>query len=247
MVSIIIPVFNEAATLPTLLARVAAAPFMKEVIAVDDGSTDDSGELLRAVSREWQTSGDPVKRLIVLQHGVNRGKGAAVRTALAHASGTITLIQDADLEYDPKDYPALLAPLLEERLDAVYGSRFLGVRKRRGYRLNAFANALLTRFANRLLTGLELTDLTSCYKAFRTELLRELPLVQERFGFEAEVTAQLAERGAWIREVPVSYDPRSYAQGKKIRWRDAWPIVQVILGSAARSLGGGEPIVIRRR
>jgi glycosyltransferase involved in cell wall biosynthesis len=210
--SILIPVYNEKATLPELLRRVreAQVPLRQEIIVVDDGSSDGSRELLEGLKD------DGIK---VLLHPENRGKAAAIRTALAQATGDFILIQDADLEYDPRDYPALLEPLLDGRADVVYGSRFLGGPHRVLFFWHYFGNRLFTLLAN-ILYDINLSDMGTCYKAFSAPLLKAIPLSSERFGIEAELTAKVCKRRLRIYEVPISYSGRTYAEGKKITWID---------------------------
>ncbi|MBX9583683.1 MAG: glycosyltransferase family 2 protein [Gemmataceae bacterium] len=217
VLSVIVPVYNEERTVGELLRRVAAAPYPfpdREVIVVDDGSTDRTPGLLR----EW---GDrPGFR--VLGHPRNRGKGAAVRTGLAAARGEVVLVQDADLEYDPGDYPRLVGPILRGEADAVYGSRYLGPAGRAGW--DRFRAAVwLLNGAVRLLYGRRLTDEATGYKALRRELVPRLCLEAERFELCPEITAKLCRLGVGIVEVPVSYTPRTARDGKKIGWRDVWP------------------------
>ena len=210
--SVVIPVYNEEATLRTILARVCRIPIPKEIILVDDCSTDGTREILRTLADV------PGLQLICKPH--NEGKGAALRTGFAAATGDVVVVQDADLEYDPRDFPQLLQPIIEDRADVVYGSRFLGDAPRDPSWLHRFGNGLLTRASN-LLTGLRLTDMETCYKAFRRDILSGIEIRQNRFGFEPEVTAKLARLGARVVEVPVNYDARSYTEGKKIGIKDA--------------------------
>ena len=210
--SILIPAYNEASTLAALVERVRTVelPLEREIILVDDGSTDGTADIARSLA-------DSATR--VLFHERNRGKGAALRTALAQANGDFVLVQDADLEYDPKDYARLLEPLLDGRADAVYGSRFLGGPHRVLLFWHYLGNAFFTLLTN-LLYNVNLTDMGVCYKAFRTEALRAIPLESDRFGFEPEVTAKACKRRLRLYEVPISYSGRTYAEGKKITWRD---------------------------
>ena len=224
--TIVIPVYNEVATLPQLLERVRAVPYRKQVLLADDGSTDGSTELVRAASEH-----DPDVEAVF--HAHNQGKGAALRRGFEKAIGDFVLVQDADLEYNPTDYPALLEPLLDGRADVVYGSRFLGASHRVLFFWHMIGNRILTLYSN-MLTNLDLTDMETGYKVFRREVLQAFRLESDRFGFEPEVTAKVA-KGNWrIYEVPVSYAGRGYEAGKKISWRDGvaalWHITRFNLG-----------------
>jgi glycosyltransferase involved in cell wall biosynthesis/phospholipid N-methyltransferase len=213
--SVLMPVYNESRTLRTIVAQVLAAPIELdvEIVAVDDCSRDDSLHILEELA-----ANDP--RIRVVAQPVNRGKGAAIRTAIDHMTGDIAIVQDADLEYDPKDYPKVLAPILDGRADAVYGSRFAASEQRRVLLFwHSLGNRVLTTLSN-MANDLNLTDMETCYKAVRTDVLRELRLTSERFGIEPEITARLAAWGARIYEVPISYHGRTYAEGKNIGWRD---------------------------
>ncbi|MBI3553475.1 MAG: glycosyltransferase family 2 protein [Elusimicrobia bacterium] len=210
--SVLIPVYNEKATVLELLKRVRSVslPVAKEIILVDDGSTDGTRELLKAI---------PEDQARVFYHDGNKGKAAAVRTAIDRATGDFAIIQDADLEYDPVDYPALLTPLLDGRAEVVYGSRFLGGPHRVLLFWHYFGNRFFTILTN-ILYDVNLTDMGTCYKAFALPQLKMIPLSSERFGIEAELTAKVCKRGLRLYEVPISYSGRTYAEGKKITWKD---------------------------
>jgi glycosyltransferase involved in cell wall biosynthesis len=237
--SIVIPCFNERATLRALVDRVLAAPpekLSREVVIVDDGSTDGSNEIADDISR----NNPQVK---VVHHDRNRGKGAAVRSAQKSAGGDIVIIQDADLEYDPRCYPQLIAPILEGRADVVYGSRFLGGGARRAlYFRHALGNRLLTTLSN-LATDLYLTDMETGYKVFRGDYFRMIPIQSNRFGFEPEITAKAAKLGLRVYEVPIEYHGRTYLAGKKIRWLDGisafYTIVKYWLFDGLSGMGKG--------
>jgi glycosyltransferase involved in cell wall biosynthesis len=212
--SVLIPVYNERETIDIIVDQVRVTPIAKEIICVDDASTDGTKEILEALLAQGK-----IDRLY--RQPANRGKGAAIRQALSMSSGDIVIVQDADLEYDPADWPTLLEPILDGRADACFGSRFLGGTHRVLYYWHSVGNHLLTLYSN-MLTNLNLTDMETCYKAMRGELARSLlpKLRAERFGFEPEITARLAGANARIYEVPISYSGRTYAEGKKIGWKD---------------------------
>jgi glycosyltransferase involved in cell wall biosynthesis len=213
--SVLMPVYNESRTLRTIVGRVLASPVDAEIelVCVDDCSQDNSLEILN----ELAENDDRIK---VFAQPENMGKGKAIRTAIAHMTGDIAIIQDADLEYDPNDYPVVLAPILEERADAVYGSRFAASDQRRVlFFWHALGNKLLTLLSN-MANDINLTDMETCYKAVRADLLKRLRLTSDRFGLEPEITARLAKAGARIYEVPINYHGRTYAEGKNIGWRD---------------------------
>jgi glycosyltransferase involved in cell wall biosynthesis len=214
--SIVMPVYNERETIGRILQQVLAAPYEKELLVVDDCSTDGTREFLRGVQ-------DP--RIRVLFHEKNRGKGAALRTAISQAQGDVIVIQDADLEYDPGEYDRLVDPIARGQADVVYGSRFLGG----PHRVLFYWHSIGNRFLTTLLTNLNLTDMETCYKAFRREVLQAIPLRSDRFGFEPEVTAKVARMRVRIYETPISYYGRTYAEGKKITWKDGLNAVWCIL------------------
>ncbi len=210
--SVIIPCFNEEATLENIIDRVKAVGVANEIIIVDDGSTDRSREILRSLE------GDPLLRIIF--HERNQGKGAALRTGFAAAKCDVVLIQDADLEYDPRDYPALLRPIQEGISKVVYGSRFRGGPSKTMFFWNMVANRSLTLMTN-ILYNTILTDMETCYKVFRREVVQQIPLRARGFEFEPEITAKVLKRGHRIYEVPISYNGREWEEGKKIKWYDA--------------------------
>lgn len=209
--SVIIPCYNERETVAEIIRRVRAVGLAHEIIVVDDGSTDGTRDILATI--------DPGDDLRIILHERNQGKGAAVRTGFAAATGDVFLIQDADLEYDPREYPVLLRPLEEGITDVVYGSRFLGGPRKAMFFWNMVANRTLTLITNVLYNAI-LSDMETCYKVFRAEVVREIPLRSRRFDFEPEVTAKILKRGHRIYEVPISYNGREWNEGKKISWHD---------------------------
>jgi glycosyltransferase involved in cell wall biosynthesis len=229
-----VPCFNEEATIRTLVDQVLDSPWVAQVIVVDDGSKDRSREIL---------SGLDDQRITVVLHDVNRGKGAALRTGFSHATSDFVVVQDADLEYDPGEYGILLEPLLDDRADVVFGSRFLSGRPHRVlYFWHSMGNRFLTLLSN-MFTDLNLTDMETCYKCFRREIIQGIRIEEERFGFEPEITAKLARGRHRIFEVGISYSGRTYAEGKKIGWRDGIRAVYCILrysalGERVRTLVG---------
>jgi glycosyltransferase involved in cell wall biosynthesis len=219
--SVVIPVYNEERWIRELIRRVQAVPISKEIILVDDCSTDGTRAILEAME------GDNIR---VFFQKVNHGKGAAIRSGLAAVTGDLVLVQDADLEYDPADYRKLLQPILEGRADVVYGSRFIGESHRVLYFWHMVANKVLTTLSN-MFTNLNLTDMETCYKLFRREVIQGIALKSNRFGFEPEVTAKIAKRRpSWrIYELPINYDGRTYEEGKKIGLKDAFSAFYCIL------------------
>jgi glycosyltransferase involved in cell wall biosynthesis len=213
-VSVVMPVYNEKNFIDEIIRRTLASPVEKELIIVDDFSSDGTRARLEEIARGADD------RVRVLFHDHNRGKGAALRTGFAAATGDVVIIQDADLEYNPAEYPRLLAPILEGKADVVYGSRFAGGESHRVlYFWHSVANKILTLISN-MLTNLNLTDMETCYKAFRREIIQSVKLTEDRFGFEPEVTARVAALKCRVYEVGISYSGRTYEEGKKIGWRD---------------------------
>jgi glycosyltransferase involved in cell wall biosynthesis len=210
LLSIIIPAFNEVAFLPEVIRRVDETPYEKEIIIIDDGSTDGTREYLKGLSQD---------KAKVILHEKNMGKGAALRSGISVAAGDIIIVQDADLEYDPKDYPTLLGPILDGKADVVYGSRFLGGPHRVLLFWHSVGNAFITLLSN-MFTDLNLTDMETGYKAFSKKVLETITIESNRFGVEPEITAKVAKKGFRIYEVPISYYGRSYQDGKKITWKD---------------------------
>jgi glycosyltransferase involved in cell wall biosynthesis len=214
LLSVLIPVYNERETIDLIVDQVRATPIRKEIICVDDHSTDGTQQILETLLAQGKIDQ-------LFRQPENRGKGAAIRQALAMSRGDIVIVQDADLEYDPDDWPVVLEPIIDGRADACFGSRFLGGPHRVLYYWHSVGNHWLTRYSN-MLTNLNLTDMETCYKAIRGEVARALlpKLTANRFGFEPEITARLAKADARIYEVPISYSGRTYAEGKKIGWKD---------------------------
>ncbi len=240
--SVVVPVYNEEATAERLLRRVREVPLNLEVICVDDASTDRTLDVLERLEAEGVID-------VLARHEKNRGKGAAVKTGIRHATGDVIVIQDADLEYDPRELPRLLEPIADGRADAVFGSRFLAGPHRVLYFWHRVGNGLLTLVSN-MLTDLNLTDMETCYKMVRADLMKSLPLRTDRFGIEPELTARLAQAGARIYEVPISYSGRTYAEGKKIGWKDGvaafWHILRAnLLPPKAQRFDTTRPLVAR--
>ena len=218
--SVLIPVYDEERTLEEVIRRVRAIQLPKEIILVDDGSKDRSGEILTRLQEENGRAPDPLNELRVFLQPSNQGKGAALKVAIDHVSGDIVIIQDADLEYDPRDYAALLEPIERGLADVVYGTRFAGGGAHRVlFFWHSMGNRMLTLISN-MLTNLNLSDMEVGYKVFRAEVLKDIKLESRRFGFEPEVTMKLAIKGYRFYEVPISYHGRTYEEGKKITWKD---------------------------
>ena len=235
--SVVVPCFNEEATIATLVEQVLASPWVSEIVVVDDGSSDGSREVLAGLS-------DP--RVSVVLHDRNQGKGAALRTGFAKATADFVVVQDADLEYDPSEYGVLLEPLLDDRADVVFGSRFLSGRPHRVlYFWHSMGNRFLTLLSN-MFTDLNLTDMETCYKCFRRSVIQSIEIEEDRFGFEPEITAKLARGKFRIYEVGISYSGRTYAEGKKIGWRDGVRAVYCIVRYSALGDAVRKPIAAAR-
>jgi len=226
MISVVIPVYNEVNTIKELIARVQVVPLDKEIIIVDDCSSDGTREVLAGLQGQV--------RLTILFHEKNQGKGAALRTAFQQVKGDIVIIQDADLEYDPQEYFKLIKPILDGKADAVYGSRFLGGPHRVLLFWHYVGNKILTLFSN-MLTNLNLTDMETCYKVFRASLLKQFSIESNRFGVEPEITTKLARLKCRIYEVDISYSGRDYTEGKKISWKDGIAAFYWIIRFSLRS------------
>ena len=225
ILSVVVPVYNEERTLAQLVDAVRAVPIRKQIILVDDCSRDDSRAVMETCAD------DELNSFVKLHHDINRGKGAALRTGFAAATGDAVIVQDADLEYDPNEYPRLLEPILEGKADVVFGSRFMGGMPHRVlYYWHSVGNKFLTTLSN-FFTNLNLTDMETCYKVFKTEVIQQLlpSLQQDRFGFEPEITAKIAKADLRIYEVGISYFGRTYKEGKKIGWKDGFRAIYCIL------------------
>jgi glycosyltransferase involved in cell wall biosynthesis len=221
LLSVVIPAYNEERTIETLIERVRSVALDKEIIVVDDCSTDATRRKLEQLSAAGL--------IRAFHHEKNQGKGAALRTGFAEARGDVVIIQDADLEYDPNEYPKLIKPILDGKADVVYGSRFAGGESHRVlYYWHSVGNQVLTQLSN-MFTGLNLTDMETCYKAFRREVIQQISIEESRFGFEPEITAKVAKLGCRIYEVGVSYSGRTYKEGKKINWKDGVSAIRCIL------------------
>ena len=220
-ISVIIPVYNEALTIKEIIFRVQNVDLEKEIIVVDDHSTDGTSAQLKDINEQYEN-------IQILTHDRNRGKGAALRTGFAAAGGDIIIIQDADLEYDPQEYKVLLGPILDGRADVVYGSRFLGGPHRVLFFWHFVGNKLLTLLAD-VFSNLNLSDMETCYKVFKKNVLNEIKLRSNRFGFDPEFTMKVAKKGFRVYEVPISYSGRTYEEGKKIVWKDGLKAIFAIL------------------
>jgi len=218
--SVLVPVYNEERTLEEVVRRVCAVQMAKEIILVDDASKDRSREILDRLKDQSRRANDPLNQIKVFFQSENQGKGAAIKTAISHVTGDIVIVQDADLEYDPKDYPALLEPIQDGSADVVYGTRFAGGGAHRVlFFWHSLGNRTLTLLSN-MLTNLNLSDMEVGYKVFRAEVLKSIELKSNRFGFEPEITMKLAKKRYRFYEVPISYHGRTYEEGKKITWKD---------------------------
>ncbi len=218
--SVLVPVYNEERTLEEVVRRVCAVRLSKEIILVDDGSKDRSREILARLKDQSERANDPLNQIKVFFQPENQGKGAAIKTAISHVTGDIVIVQDADLEYDPKDYPSLIEPIQDGSADVVYGTRFAGGGAHRVlFFWHSLGNRTLTLLSN-MLTNLNLSDMEVGYKVFRAEILKGIELKSNRFGFEPEITIKLAKKRCRFYEVPISYHGRTYEEGKKITWKD---------------------------
>lgn len=227
MLSVVMPAYNEGKTIGEVVRKVLAQPQVAELIVVDDASTDGTWEALQSLRTDLATGG--ASPLRTFRHEHNQGKGAALRTGIGHATADVVIIQDADLEYDPGQYGTVLAPIVSGRADVVFGSRFIGSEAHRVlYFWHSVGNKFLTLLSN-MFTNLNLTDMETCYKVFRRELIQGIDICEDRFGFEPEITAKVARQGARIYEVAISYHGRTYAEGKKISWKDGVSAIRCIL------------------
>ena len=221
-VSIIIPVYNEKETLKNIINKIENSTFCgleKELIFINDCSTDGSDEILKEYENEYK----------IYHHSINQGKGAAIRTALKHVSGDIVVIQDADLEYDPDDYEKLLPLILENKADVVYGSRFLQNQGNGSFMLTHYLGNIVLTLMTNILFNVTLTDMETCYKAFKSEFIKDINILSNRFDFEPEITAKIIKKGARIKEVPISYYGRLHTEGKKITWKDGIHAIKALI------------------
>jgi glycosyltransferase involved in cell wall biosynthesis len=219
LLSVVMPVFNEKATVEEMVGRVLAVPIRIELIAVDDASTDGSSEILARLGQE--------RRFKVVRQGRNEGKGAAVRRGIGEATGDVIVVQDADLEYSPEEYPDLLDLIVRGKADAVFGSRFIG--RHRCFLFTHYLANLLLNLVTNVLYNTTMTDMETCFKAIRSDVLKSLRLESNRFGIEPEITAKLFKMGARVYEVPITYEGRDYAEGKKITWKDGFPALWTLV------------------
>lgn len=219
LLSVLIPVYNEKDTIDDIINKVLAEPTEKEIIIVDDMSTDGTRDYLKTYQHD---------KVRIFFHEKNMGKGAAIRTAIEQIKGDVAIIQDADLEYNPSEYPRLIKPIIENNADVVYGSRFSGPEQRVLFFWHYVGNKALTLFSN-MMTNLNLSDMETCYKAFRAEVIKKITIEANRFGMEPEVTAKIAKMGCRVYEVPISYYGRDYSEGKKITWRDGISAIWCII------------------
>jgi glycosyltransferase involved in cell wall biosynthesis len=236
------PVYNEASSVESVIHKVLEQPQVAELIVVDDASTDGTWDVLQKLSANHPPQAHPLTQasnssfslgftpsLRTFRHEHNQGKGAALRTGIGHATAPVVIIQDADFEYDPTEYPILLKPILEDRADVVFGSRFIGSEAHRVlYFWHSIGNRFLTLLSN-MFTNLNLTDMETCYKMFRREIIQSIKIEENRFGFEPEITAKVARLGVRIYEVAISYHGRTYAEGKKINWKDGFSAIRCII------------------
>lgn len=219
-ISVVVPVYNERTTIEEIYENIKAVDIDKEIIFIDDGSTDGSREILQGLANEFTR---------IVFHDRNRGKGAALRSGFQHATGDIVIIQDADLEYDPAQYPRLIKPIIEGKADVVYGSRFVSGEYRRVLLFwHMVGNKLLTLLSN-LFTNINLSDMETCYKVFRRDIIKKLTIEEDRFGFEPEITAKLAKLNLRFYEIGISYSGRTYSEGKKIGWKDGISAIRCII------------------
>jgi glycosyltransferase involved in cell wall biosynthesis len=227
--SVVMPVYNEASTVADVIRKVLEQPQVAELIVVDDASTDGTWGVLQKLSTENSRPATSDSLLKTFRHDINQGKGAALRTGITHATAPIVIIQDADFEYDPEEYPIMIGPILKDRADVVFGSRFIGSEAHRVlYFWHSIGNRFLTLLSN-MFTNLNLTDMETCYKAFRREVIQNIAIEENRFGFEPEITAKIARMNLRFYEVAISYHGRTYAEGKKINWKDGVSALRCIL------------------